>query len=67
MAIHITSQTKSANILTPKSKDELRSIIVEETKRQGPDANLNFIDTSLITHMSFLFIGPNIRNTKIDL
>lgn len=67
MAIHITSQTKCANILTPKSKDELRSIIVEETKRQGPDANLNFIDTSLITDMSFLFIGPNIRNIKIDL
>ena len=65
--IHITSNTRSAT-LTPKSKDELRSIIVEETKRQGPDANLNFIDTSLITDMSYLFSvgGFSIGSIKID-
>ena len=66
MSIHITSRAKSIT-LTPTSKDELRSIIVEEIKRQSPDADLNFIDTSLITDMSFLFIGLNIRNIKIDL
>jgi surface protein len=65
MAIHITSNTKSAT-LTPTSKDELTSIIMEEIKRQGPDADLNFIDTSLITDMSFLFVWVGIRNIKID-
>ena len=64
MAIHITSKTKSLRV-QPSSKDELRSIIEQELKRQGPDADLNFIDTSftvrtacphdVITDMSYLF------------
>lgn len=54
MAIHITSKTKSIRV-QPTSKDELRSIIEQELKRQGPDADLNFIDTSKITDMSYLF------------
>ena len=54
MAIHITSKTKSLRV-QPSSKDELRSIIEQELKRQGPDADLNFIDTSKITDMSYLF------------
>lgn len=54
MAIHITSKTKPLRV-QPTSKDELRSIIEQELKRQGPDADLNFIDTSLITDMSNLF------------
>lgn len=54
MAIHITSKTKPLRV-QPTSKDELRSIIEQELKRQGPDADLNFIDTSLITDMSHLF------------
>lgn len=54
MAIHITSKTKPLRV-QPTSKDELRSIIEQELKRQGPDADLNFIDTSKITDMSYLF------------
>ena len=54
MGIHITSKTKPLRV-QPTSKDELRSIIEQELKRQGPDADLNFIDTSLITDMSYLF------------
>ena len=53
MAIHITSKSRSA---IPKSKEQLRSIIEQELKRQGPDADLNPIDTSYITDMSYLFL-----------
>ena len=65
MAIHITSNTKSLR-LQPTSKDELRSIIEQELELQGPDADLNHIDTSEITDMSYLFWGLNIGNIKID-
>ena len=59
----------------PKTKQELISVIKQEIKKQGPDADLNFIDTSLITNMSKLFNWPSvtidttkdiIRNIKID-
>ena len=63
--IKITSKTKSA-ALQPVTKDELRSIIEQELERQGPDADLNFIDTSEITDMSELFYDLNISNIKID-
>lgn len=42
------------------------SIIERELKEQGPDADLNFIDTSLITDMSELFKDFDIRNIEID-
>ena len=42
----------------PKTKQELISAIKQEIKKQGPDADLNFIDTSLITNMSKLFYWP---------
>ena len=63
--LKITSNTKSLR-LKPKSKDELRSIIERELKQQGPDADLNFIDTSLITDMSERFKDLTIRNIEID-
>ena len=66
MAIHITSSTKPASICRPKSKAELRSLIDQELKRQGQDADLNFIGTSEITDMSFLFVYKPIGNIKID-
>ena len=65
MSIHITSQTKSL-VVRPTTKDELRSIIEKELYYQGLDADLNFIDTSLITDMSNLFNSLDIRNIKID-
>lgn len=64
--LKITSTSKSANILTPENKDELRSIIEQELEQQGPDADLNFIDTSEITDMGSLFYKLNIGNIKID-
>ena len=50
----------------PKNIKELRKLIVEQLKEQGPDADLNFIDTSKITDMSWLFSDLKIRNIKID-
>lgn len=65
MAIHITSKTKSLRP-KPTSKEELIDIVKEVIDKQGPDADLNFIDTSLITDMSMLFFYINIENIKID-
>ena len=65
MLLHITPTTKSVHI-RPKTKDELKRLIDAEITRQGPDADLNFIDTSLITSMYMLFCDTGIRNIKID-
>lgn len=65
MAIRITSKTRSA-IQRPSSKAELRFMIEQELKRQGRDVDLNFIDTSEITDMSYLFNGLYIGYIKID-
>ena len=67
MSLHITSQTKSA-VIRPTSKEQLQSIIEDELERQGPDADLNHIDTEEITDMSLLFCNTyiSVRNIKID-
>ena len=66
MALHISHNTKSARV-RPTTKSELCKIIeVALFARQGYDADLNFIDTSLITDMSYLFSGWCIKNIKID-
>ena len=65
MSLHITHTTKSAKV-RPTTRDKLRSIIEQELKRQGPDADLNFIDTSEIDDMPFLFYHTKARNIKID-
>ena len=65
MAIHISSNTKALRI-RPETKRELITLIFQELERQGPDADLNFIDTSLITNMTYLFHHFSIRNIKID-
>ena len=50
----------------PMTKEELRECIEAELYFQGPDANLNIIDTSKITDMSALFWHLNIRNIDIS-
>lgn len=67
MAIKITSKTRSL-VIKPILWGELRAIIEQELRTQGPDADLNFIDVSLVTDMSGLFenTGYEIRNIKID-
>ena len=39
----------------PKTKEELKSIIKSRMDKDGDNCNLNDIDTSLITDMSWLF------------
>ena len=39
----------------PKTKEELKEIIKERMKTNGPDCDLNDIDVSLVKDMSFLF------------
>ena len=41
----------------PKSKDELKNIIIKEIEANGPNCSLNHIDVSNIDDMSFLFRG----------
>ena len=41
--------------VTPKDKKELKLIIYDTIKKEGNNCDLNFIDTSKITDMSYLF------------
>ena len=41
----------------PKTKKELKQIIEDTIKEKGNNCDLNFIDTSLITNMSYMFNG----------
>ena len=43
----------------PKSKDELKAIIDRRISKNGNGCNLNDINTSLITDMSWLFFDTN--------
>ena len=49
----------------PRTKDELIKCIKEQLDLQGPDANLNIIDVSKITDMSYLF-ELDVRNIDIS-
>ena len=45
----------SAYSCQPKTKDELKEIIESRISKDGPNCDLNDIDVSLITDMSWLF------------
>ncbi|MEM9423772.1 MAG: BspA family leucine-rich repeat surface protein [Spirochaetota bacterium] len=51
---------------TPRTKAELQSL-VDAAIAQNPTVNLNFIDTSLITDMSYLFRGVDKKNFNGDI
>ena len=51
----------SKTTVQPKTEDELKDIIEDTIKEQGYNCDLNFIDTSKITDMSYLFY-----NTKFN-
>ena len=44
-----------AELVTPKNKQELVKIIKDTISKEGPNCDLNFIDTSKIDDMSALF------------
>ena len=39
----------------PKTREELRNIIAERIDKEGPEVDLNDIDVSNVTDMSYLF------------
>ena len=53
--IHINKNSKIAYNYHPKTKDELEDIIKQRIKSEGNECDLNDIDTSNITDMSYLF------------
>ena len=55
-ALHVNRNTKGDYYnYHPKTKDELIELVDKLIKERGENANLNDIDTSEITDMSFLF------------
>ena len=58
--LHVT--TRSFYTCQPKTTDELQKIIIQRIKDEGPECDLNDIDVSKITDMSYLF---NINRNKI--
>ena len=55
--ILINKNSKIVYNYYPKTKDELKAIIKQKIESEGNECNLNDIDTSNITDMSFLFKG----------
>ena len=53
--ILINKNSKIAYNYHPKTKDELKDIIKQRIESEGNECNLNDIDTSNITDMSYLF------------
>ena len=47
------------NIYTPRKLEELQELIKDRIIKEGPKCNLNDIDVSLITDMSYLFHNSN--------
>ena len=54
-ADNLTDLQKKAVVERPKNKKELMEIIREIIAEKGPNCDLNFIDVSNITDMSYLF------------
>ena len=54
--------------LTPLTRKELRDMIIKILDEEGPDANLNEIDTSKITDMNHLFsrISSKVGNPDVS-
>lgn len=46
-----------AEVVTVNTKSELNKLIIETIRKEGPNCDLNFIDTSKITDMSYMFCG----------
>ena len=61
-------KSKTKKTLFPKDKMELKQMIADEVKKNGPNCSLNHIDVSKITNFSNLFNKPLfISNRNIDI
>ena len=56
---YITIDESELDSLRPTSKLELKSLIKQRIKEQGPKCDLNDIDVSQVTDMSALFEGTD--------
>lgn len=63
----ISTSSTASNRLKPKSRKELRDMIVKILDEEGPDAYLNNIDTSAITDMNHLFGRISSKVGDIDI
>ena len=57
---------ESKPTVQPKNARGLRRIILNTIKKEGPECDLNFIDTSLVTDMSYLFYDIDDFNGDIS-
>ena len=56
----IIKKNKSTNYkYFPETKEELQDIIKQRIEQEGPEVNLNDINVSNITNMSYLFFNSN--------
>lgn len=53
--LHISTELKA--VKHPKDKEDLKKLVLDAIQDQGPGADLNFIDVSNITDLSWLFAG----------
>lgn len=56
----------NARIVTVNNKDELRKLIEKTINEQGPNCDLNFINTSKITDMNGLFYTSDFNGNISD-
>ena len=63
--LHLNKNIKTHKYY-PKDRDELKSLIDKLIKERGNDADLNDIDVSKITDMSYLFKNMNIKDIDIS-
>lgn len=61
-----TSFMEKPNPLKPKDSTELKQIIRNRLKKDGPECNLNDIDVSRVTYMDDLFWGEKEFNGDIS-
>ena len=59
--ILINKNTKIGYNYHPKTKDELKDIIKQKIESEGNECDLNDIDTSNITDMSYLFVESDFK------
>ena len=56
-ALHVNKNMKMPHNYHPKTKDELEELVEKLIEERGENADLNDIDTSEITDMSYVFFN----------